>query len=38
MIGGLDTPTSGTITIDGKEVDGPSPKMTMVKFCGQLSV
>ncbi len=30
MIGGLDTPTSGTITIDGKEVDGPSPKMTMV--------
>ena len=30
MSGGLDTPTSGTITIDGKEVDGPSPKMTMV--------
>ena len=30
MIGGLDVPTSGTITIDGKMVDGPSPKMTMV--------
>ena len=30
MIGGLDVPTSGTITIDGKVVDGPSPKMTMV--------
>jgi NitT/TauT family transport system ATP-binding protein len=30
MIGGLDVPTSGTITIDGKIVDGPSPKMTMV--------
>ncbi len=30
MIGGLDAPTSGTISIDGKIVDGPSPKMTMV--------
>ncbi|MDR3101700.1 MAG: ABC transporter ATP-binding protein [Methanocalculaceae archaeon] len=30
MIGGLDVPTSGTITIDGKVVNGPSPKMTMV--------
>ncbi len=30
MIGGLDVPTSGTITIDGNVVDGPSPKMTMV--------
>ncbi|MDR0438944.1 MAG: ABC transporter ATP-binding protein [Methanocalculaceae archaeon] len=30
MIGGLDIPTSGTIMIDGKVVDGPSPKMTMV--------
>lgn len=30
MISGLDTPTSGTVTIDGKIVDGPSPKMTMV--------
>jgi NitT/TauT family transport system ATP-binding protein len=30
MIGGLDVPTSGTISIDGKIVDGPSPKMTMV--------
>lgn len=30
MIGGLDVPTSDTITIDGKVVDGPSPKMTMV--------
>jgi len=30
MISGLDTPTSGTIKIDGKVVDGPSPKMTMV--------
>ncbi|MCQ2376530.1 MAG: ABC transporter ATP-binding protein [Methanocorpusculum sp.] len=29
MIGGLDVPTSGTIQIDGKIVDGPSPKMTM---------
>ncbi len=30
MIGGLDIPTSGEITIDGKVVNGPSPKMTMV--------
>jgi NitT/TauT family transport system ATP-binding protein len=30
MIGGLDVPTSGTVSIDGKIVDGPSPKMTMV--------
>ncbi|HJJ39183.1 MAG TPA: ABC transporter ATP-binding protein [Methanocorpusculum sp.] len=30
MIGGLDVPTSGTVQIDGKVVDGPSPKMTMV--------
>ena len=30
MIGGLDVPTSGTIAIDGKIVNGPSPKMTMV--------
>lgn len=30
MISGLDVPTSGTITIDGRIVDGPSPKMTMV--------
>ncbi|HJJ32131.1 MAG TPA: ABC transporter ATP-binding protein [Methanocorpusculum sp.] len=30
MISGLDVPTSGTIEIDGKIVDGPSPKMTMV--------
>ena len=30
MIGGLDAPTSGTVSIDGKIVDGPSPKMTMV--------
>lgn len=30
MISGLDVPTSGTIQIDGKIVDGPSPKMTMV--------
>ncbi len=30
MIGGLDVPTSGTITIDGNIVAGPSPKMTMV--------
>ena len=30
MISGLDVPTSGTIEIDGKVVDGPSPKMTMV--------
>jgi NitT/TauT family transport system ATP-binding protein len=30
MIGGLDVPTSGTITIGGRVVDGPSPKMTMV--------
>ncbi|HJJ35105.1 MULTISPECIES: ABC transporter ATP-binding protein [Methanocorpusculum] len=30
MIGGLDVPTSGKVSIDGKIVDGPSPKMTMV--------
>ena len=30
MISGLDVPTSGTIEIDGKIVDGPSPRMTMV--------
>ncbi|MDU9376460.1 Nitrate import ATP-binding protein NrtD [Methanocorpusculaceae archaeon Sp1] len=30
MISGLDIPTSGEITIDGKVVNGPSPKMTMV--------
>ncbi len=30
MIGGLDVPTAGTVMIDGKIVDGPSPKMTMV--------
>lgn len=30
MIGGLDVPTSGKVEIDGKIVDGPSPKMTMV--------
>jgi len=30
MIAGLDIPTSGTIKIDGKIVDKPSPKMTMV--------
>ena len=30
MIAGLDVPTSGTVKIDGKIVDGPSPKMTMV--------
>ncbi|HJJ31418.1 MAG TPA: ABC transporter ATP-binding protein [Methanocorpusculum sp.] len=30
MIGGLDVPTSGTVRFDGKVVDGPSPKMTMV--------
>ncbi len=30
MIGGLDVPTSGTVEIDGRIVDGPSPKMTMV--------
>ena len=30
MIGGLDVPTGGTIQIDGKIVDRPSPKMTMV--------
>ena len=30
MIGGLDVPTGGNIQIDGKIVDGPSPKMTMV--------
>lgn len=30
MIGGLDTPTSGEILVDGKEVDGPSPKRGIV--------
>lgn len=30
MIGGLDVPTSGKVEIDGKIVDKPSPKMTMV--------
>lgn len=30
MISGLDIPTEGTIMIDGKIVDGPSPKMTVV--------
>ena len=30
MIGGLDVPTEGKVEIDGKIVDGPSPKMTMV--------
>ncbi|MDO5845148.1 MAG: ABC transporter ATP-binding protein [Methanocorpusculum sp.] len=30
MIGGLDVPTSGKVEIDGKIVDRPSPKMTMV--------
>ena len=30
MISGLDVPTEGSIMIDGKIVDGPSPKMTMV--------
>lgn len=30
MIGGLDVPTRGTVMIDGKIVDRPSPKMTMV--------
>ena len=30
MIGGLDAPTSGEILVDGKEVDGPSPKRGIV--------
>ena len=30
IIGGLDTPTSGEILVDGKEVDGPSPKRGIV--------
>ena len=30
MIGGLDTPTSGEILVDGKKVDGPSPKRGIV--------
>ena len=30
MIGGLDTPTSGELLVDGKEVDGPSPKRGIV--------
>ena len=30
MIGGLDVPTAGTVEIDGKIVNGPSPMMTMV--------
>ena len=30
MIGGLDTPTSGESLVDGKEVDGPSPKRGIV--------
>lgn len=30
MIGGLDTPTSGEILVDGKEVDGPSSKRGIV--------
>ena len=29
-IGGLDTPTSGKILVDGKEVDGPSPERGIV--------
>ena len=29
-IGGLDTPTSGRILVDGKEVDGPSPERGIV--------
>ena len=29
-IGGLDTPTSGHIYVDGKEVDGPSPERGIV--------
>ena len=29
-IGGLDTPTSGTIYVDGKPVDGPSPERGIV--------
>ena len=29
-IGGLDTPTSGHIFVDGKEVDGPSPERGIV--------
>ena len=29
-IGGLDTPTSGHIYVDGEEVDGPSPKRGIV--------
>mgnify|MGYP000933281070 FL=1 len=30
IIGGLDIPTSGKVLVDGKEVDGPSPKRGIV--------
>lgn len=30
IIGGLDVPTEGTVTVDGKPVDGPSPERGIV--------
>jgi len=30
IVAGLESPTSGTIMLDGKKIEGPSPQMTMI--------